>query len=411
MRFVILSQYYPPEVGAAQTRLHSFARTLLKLGHEVTVITALPNYPTGQVFRAYRSKAYVSEEIDGVPVRRSWILPVRHADFRRLLSYVTFQVASLPVVVQEIQRFRPDYLFVESPPTFLGLTGILVTRVFRIPFILNIADLWPDWAVQIGVLRSGGLFHKLGLFLEKKAYSEARFITVVVEEMRTILAEKGVPTSKVLFLPNGADPELFSPGDGPPRTASGKTVAERFAGRKLVLYAGTHGRYHGLDVALQAAEMLRGRSDIQFLFVGDGPEKDRLIQTSRTRGLTNVAFMDPVPLEHVADLLRLSTLALSVIQIPTRAAKILPAMSVGKPVVYAGFGEGARLVELARAGVVVPPRDPAALANAIVRIVDDPELARQLGQNGRRYIEGHLTWEALVSAWLKQLEERALVDT
>jgi glycosyltransferase involved in cell wall biosynthesis len=407
MRFLILSQYYPPEVGAAQVRLHNFAKVLVKLGHEVSVQTALPNYPAGRIFAGYRGKSYAREVIDGVAVERSWIYPVSTAGMRRMLAYGSFQLGSFWPLLKKIRTWKPDYLFVESPPLFLGLTAMALQRLTGVPFIFNVADLWPDWAVEMGVIEKDSVYYKLAHRLEHDTYRASAYVNIVVNNMKPALLDKGVPEDKILFLPNGVDLELFSPDNRPLQSKVAREVQRRYGDKRIVLYAGTHGKYHGLEVAIDAAAQLQRRQDILFLFVGDGAEKAHLIDYAGQHQVQNVAFYDPVPPEVVAELLQLSRIALSVIQIPTRAAKIFPAMASAKPIVYAGIGEGAELLEEAGAALVVAPRDAQGVAKAVEALLDDPSLAAALGCRGRRYVEDHLSWQALVDKWLEQLKRES----
>ena len=399
MRFLLLTEYYPPEVGAAQTRLAATARCLREAGHEVLVVTALPNYPKGRVFDAYRGRRTVSEAIDGITVRRTWVHPHRGSDARRLLTYLSFQASSLPVVMTEVRRRRPDYLLIESPPLFLGLTGILLRRLLGVPYIFNVADLWPDWAVAMGAVRAGGLQHRVAARLESWIYRRAAAVTAVTRNIGEAIRAKGVDSARILFLPNGVDLEAYDGTPQPSRLAA--QLAAR--GEPIALYAGTLGTYHGLDVALDAARLLQNQSPVRLVFVGDGAERDRLQEQARSAGLDNVEFHDPVPVAEIPALLAAASVALSVIRIPTRAAKVMPAMAAGKPIVYSGAGEGADLVREAGAGLVVPPGEPEALADAIARVIADPALAARLGRAGRRYAGEHLSWRALVRDWSDQL--------
>ncbi len=406
MRFLFLTQYYPPEVGAAQTRLHNIAKGLRKLGHEVRVITAMPNYPKGEVLPNYQGLRYFREVIDGIPVERTWIVPTRDIGMRRLLSYASFQWSSFWPLLRAARKWKPNYILVESPPLFLGLSAIALKRLVKVPFIFNIADLWPDWAVEMGLLRKGSLYYAIARWLENWIYRESMWINIVVLEMQKALEAKRVLEEKILFLPNGVDTELFSPEPRPLKSALAQELYDRYQGKHLVLYAGTHGKYHGLEVAIEAAKLLEPRGDIQFLFVGDGAEKQHLMEYSQERRAGNVEFREPVPPQVVAELLQISSIALSVIQIPTRAAKVFPAMAAGKPVVYAGIGEGADLIRKAQAGLVVHPKDSHALAEAVRTLVEDSHLAQTLGRNGAHYVRRYYDWSMLVSRWLSELQKK-----
>lgn len=405
MRFLVLSQYYPPEIGAPQTRLAAMVREMKNLGHDVEVVTAMPNYPKGRIFPEYRGRFYLREELDGVRVHRVWLYPSTGAGLRRILNYMSFTGTCLAPL---LCLSRPDYVFVESPPLFLSVPGYLMARRWRAKMIFNVADLWPDSVRELGLMKDG-LALGLAARLEEWTYRVADRVNAVTEGIRsTLIEKKGVPPAKVLFLPNGVDTQLFKPRPADDALASRLGLA----GKKLILYAGTLGYAQGLEVALEAAATLRDETDILFVFVGGGSEVGSLKLLAEKWSLPNVVFLDPVPPEEVA---RLYSLALagfaSLRNLPlfegARPSKIFPIMASGVPVIYSGAGEGARLIEAAQAGIVTPPEDSRALAGAVRLLAQNPDLAARLGRNGRAYAEKHLTWSTLVANWLRELSEES----
>jgi glycosyltransferase involved in cell wall biosynthesis len=300
---------------------------------------------------------------------------------------------------------KPDYIFVESPPLFLSLTGYLASRRFGVPFIFNVADLWPDSVRQLGLMKEGPLL-RLAEGLERWSYRQAHFVTAVTEGIQKILLEeKQVPAHKVLYLPNGVDTERFRPL--PPDLELAREL--NLEGKKVVLYAGNHGYAHGLEVALQAARLLP--EEVVLVLIGDGSEKPRLQQMAQEMQLSNVRFLDPKPPEYITRLYSLAVAGLSTLRDSplfemTRPVKIFAGMSCAKPILYTGRGEGARLIEAAQAGLVSPPEDAQALAQHIRTVVENPSLAAELGQNGRRYVEAHLSWSSLIQNWLYQLQSQ-----
>lgn len=400
MKFLILTQYYPPEVGAGQVRLQSTVDQLLALGHDVEVVTALPNYPSGRIFEGYRGRFYGREDDGRLTIHRVWLYVALGAGLDRLVSYLSFAGTS---AVGLIRSERPDVIFVESPPLFLGLTGWLAARAWRRPWILNISDLWPDSIRALGVMNEG-LALTMAEQLERFIYRRADLITAVTDGIEAELVNsKGVPKERILFLPNGVDAELFRPR--PPDD----NVRERFGidHRRVVLHAGTMGFAHCTDAILDAAEILRER-DVLFVLAGDGSDRERTELRARERGLTNVLFLGAVPLHAVANLYSVALAGLATLRdLPlfegARPAKVLPCLASGKPIVYSGRGEGARLVSEAEAGIVVEPEDGAAIAKAIERLLDEPGLAARLGDNGRRLAVERFAWRALVGDWLEQL--------
>jgi colanic acid biosynthesis glycosyl transferase WcaI len=403
MKFLILTQYYPPEVGAAQTRLSALAQELVNQGHNTEVVTAFPNYPTGEVFPEYRNRWFHSEKIDGVTVYRTWVYASSGVGVRRVLNYGSFLATSL---LGLYKASRPDWIFVESPPPCLALSAILASRVWGVPVIVNVADLWPDAICALGLMQDGFFLRRLE-GLERFVYRRARFINAVTEGIRSrLIKAKGVAPDKVTFLPNGVDTDLYRP------LPSDEGLLEELGlyGKRIVLYAGTHGYVHGLEHVLESARILRSEG-IHFLFVGDGSEKPRLLRRSQELRLKNVTFLNPVPPSQIPRYCSISVCGLvTQRKVPlfevNRPAKTFPMMACAKPIVFSGEGEGARLVAQARAGLVVTSEDPPALASAIRKISENAPLAQELGHNGRKFVQANLTWCALVPEWLEQLRVR-----
>ena len=396
-RFLILTQHFPPEVGAAQTRLHAFAKQLQAHGHEVRVVTALPNYPRGEVFPEYRNMRVVREQIDGLHVTRTWIRPATGRNvLKRLLGYWSFAISSLPACMREP---KPDFIFVESPPLFLGITAYVCSRLRRVRFILNVADVWPGSARELGIVRSRLLLW-FGERLERFLYRTAYRVTVQTNGVRSYIGAI-VGVAKVMVFYNGVDTSEFLPRE----TASVPWVGPR---ESAFLFAGTLGYAHCWDVILEAAELLRSRSDIVFLLVGDGPEKARLVEQSQNKSLENIRFVERRPVSEMPVLFascRATVIPLRRGELlkTTRPSKVFPALACESPVIFGGEGETAQLLLENRCGIVVPPEDGPAFAEAVVRLADHPEEARALGRRGRALVEREYGWDTLVQAWLNQL--------
>lgn len=399
MRFLVLTQYFAPEMGAAQLRLAAMIRELRAAGHEVEVVTAMPNHPTGRIFPEYVGRVYRREERDGVVVHRVWLYASVGAGGRRMANYLSFVLTSL---VGLAAARRPDFVFVESPPLFLSFPALLVARLRGARVIYNVADLWLDAAVELGILRPGPVLRFARAF-ERWTLRHVDFVTTVTEGLRSRLLAKGVAPDRLLFLPNGVDTELFAPREAD--AALGRALG--LDGRHVVVYAGTHGYSHGLDVVLSAAPLLRDER-VTFVLIGDGSEKAALMERAARERLDNVRFLDPGDPAYVARLYSLCVAGLSTLRSTplfdaTRPVKIFSIMAAGKPVLYSGSGEGARLVETAAAGIVVPAEDPAALAASVRRVIGSPAAAAAMGRSGRAFVERHFSWQTLVHAWLSSL--------
>ncbi len=385
--------------------MSSLAAELKRQGHDVRVVTALPNYPTGRIFDGYRGRLFVREVREDIPVFRSWVYPAGSARFvPRLTNYLTFCISSFMAFVW---MGNPDIIFVDSPPLFLAVTAWLLAAMKRARWVMNVSDLWPDAVAESGLVNSPFLL-RLARKLESFLYRHADFVGTVTEGIVKILREdKHVPPEKILFLPIGVDTQLFRP-----RLADEALLDEhQLAGRSVFIFAGTLGHAQGLPLLLDAADLLRERRDIALVLVGDGPVKSELRAQRDQRKLSAVFFIEPVALNEMPRWWSVARAALvplkdHVVHQSARPSKALPAMASGVPVIFSGCGEMARIIANADAGMVVPPEQPKAMVECILRLTDDPSLARQLGENGRRLCEREFSWQTVVHRWLSEIPAR-----
>lgn len=399
MRVVFLTQYYPPEVGAPQIRLSSIAKQLRRAGHDVEVVTALPNYPEGKVFPSYRGRIVLTELIDGVRVHRTWVVAARGRGLARLVNYLSF---TFSCVLGLLRCRKPTHVLIESPPLFLAIPGILYARCRRASVTFNVADLWPDAAVDLGAIRPGPLV-SVARVIESAAYRYSDQVTAATEGIRTtITTEKGVESNKVVLLPNGADVDLYSPDRGDPAVWDRLGIPQE----PTFLFAGTQGLAQGLHHVIAAAQIAAASGvPMQLGFIGAGSDHERLIELADP---DVVWFRPPVPPAEIAALLPLTVAGVvSLLALPTnegaRPSKLFPIMAAGRPVLYCGSGEGARLVEESEAGLVVANSDVDGIARAMVTLVSDRALGDRLGANGRRFVTERLSWASVTQQWLETL--------
>ena len=396
MRLLILSQYYAPEIGAAQTRLAALARALIRRGHEVEVVTAMPNHLFGRTLAGYRSRVYMREEIDGVRVHRTWIYAATGTGGRRIASYLSFAGTSL---IGLLRARRPDAIFVESPPLFLSVPGWITAKLRRVPLIFNVADLWPDAVRELGVMNGGPLL-RAAEQLEAWTYRRATMINVVTDGIARRLREnKHVPVSKLRYLPNGVDIETFEP------RARSRELAQklRLDDRPVFLYVGTHGLAHALDHLIAAAAQV---PEALVLLVGAGTTKSTLVELARDQ--ENVRFVEPVPLAEMSEYFSLAyasivPLVRCEVNRGARPSKLFASLACGVPVIYSGEGEGAVIVADANAGLVVPPEDSRAIANAMRRLIDAPSERDEMAKRARDVAVERFAWPGIVDRWLASL--------
>jgi glycosyltransferase involved in cell wall biosynthesis len=390
VRILILTQYYPPETGAPQNRLSDLARRLKEFGHTVVILTALPNYPRGEIFRAYRGRLRMEEELAGIRVVRAWIYATKSKNFtQRLFNYFSFVLSSIALGFWKVGP--QEVVIVESPPLFLGISGFLLSFFKHARLVLNISDLWPDSAIAMGILNNRCLV-RLSRWLEEFLYRHSFLVTGqtrgIVENIRSRIADK-----KVALITNGVDVEAY--------TLAGASVDKEAIRREFGLgsefvvgYAGLHGLAQGLETVLHAARLVAGRANVTFVFFGDGPEKKNLTSLAQQLGLTNVLFFASEETRRMPAIIASFDLAL----VPLRRldlfkgalpSKMFEAMAAAVPIIVTIDGEARELVERAQAGIVVEPEDPEALATAILQLRNDPNRLKTLGVNGRDYVVEH----------------------
>lgn len=371
MRILLHTQYYPPEVGAPQNRLSDLARELQSLGHQVAVLTAMPNYPTGKIYPGYGGISR-RETLDGIPVHRAWILPsISRSLLPRLVSYFSFVLSSL-LVGLFLPKF--DLILTESPPLFLGISGYLLSRIQRARWIFNISDLWPASAVELGMIQPGSTGYKVGIALEKFLYSKAWLVT---GQSKTILADisRRFPGVNIYHLSNGVNVAQFAPVEN-------SQPAEKLR----VIYAGLHGLAQGLDQVLAAVALLRDMDHFEVLFIGDGPEKQKLTNMARSLGLEMVQFLEPLPKSRMPAVLSAADILIVPLKVQLTGAvpsKLYEAMAMAKPVVLVAESEAAAIVQEAKCGLVVRPGDVSGIADALRFLLTHSERRRKMGANGR----------------------------
>lgn len=401
---MFLTHYFPPEVGAPQSRLSELAKRMVGAGHRVVVVTGFPNYPTGIVPPEYRGRRMIDEEIDGVRVLRTPVYATPNKGFvRRILNHFSFAASSL-LAARGVGAV--DVIFVESPPLFIGFAALAYRRLKRAPFIFNVSDIWPESAVELGALRNRLAIRTAEAF-EMHLYRKAARVSVVTPGMVDRLAARGVPRDKLFLLTNGVDTSLFH--QTPPDAELARKLG--MDGRTVFLYAGTLGLAQGLDVVLEAAK-LTTNSKVLYVLAGEGAERDALMTKARTEQIENVLFLPNQPRSVMPALLNLAYATI----VPLKRldlfkaalpSKMFESMATERPIVASLWGEAAVLVESAECGIVVEAENAPQIADAVVKLTADPELAKSLGANGRRYVEEHFDRKEIALRFDRLLREVA----
>jgi glycosyltransferase involved in cell wall biosynthesis len=308
------------------------------------------------------------------------------------------------LILGSLMTRQPDVVVGTSPQFFCAVAAYCLSRIKRAPFVFEVRDIWPQSAIELGVLKNRRLIRVLEA-IEMHLYARAALIVPVAESTRAYLLSKGVPAEKIRVIPNGVDAQyLASAGIAPDDVRKRLGLQDKF----IVSYIGTHGMSHALDVVLRVAKRFSEDPGIHFLFVGEGAEKANLKRLAENLWLHNVTFLDEQPREDLLGFYRASDVSLVPLKRLPIFKKVLPSklfelMGTGCPVICSVEGEAARLVADAEAGLCIEPESSDALAVAINRLRAEPELRRQMGASGERFVKTHYLRRALAEKYLDAL--------
>ena len=393
MRVGILSQYFEPE---PVPRLTSLVRHLVEAGHVVEVLTAIPNWPGGSFYPGYRGTLIKEEERLGARVIRSYVWPYRGSiTWKRLLHYGSFVLSALRA---SHRLTRLDVLYVYHPPLTISLIACFIARRQAIPFVYDVQDIWPEAGLAAGALQPGRLYRFMSAWA-RWAYARATRITVIAPEFAEVVVKQGAAREKISVVPNWADDALYYPRmpDAGMRQLLG--LAEH---TRVVMYAGNLGSTHGVEIILQAAQLLKEHTHILFVFAGTGPEYDRMVYLKKKLDLTNVLFLGYVQparmpeLLSVADLLvvHLRKSASGAVSVPSR---MLAYMASGRPMLVASEGAPRALVERLACGIACEPENAEVLSESISYLLSHPEILKRMGENGRRHYLAEFAEDKIVN--------------
>ncbi len=400
MHILLVHQAFAALDEPGGTRHHELARYLAGRGHQVTIIASPVSYLTGSP----STLGGGARGEGGITVIRAYTYQALHKSFvHRVFSFFSFMASSF---FAGLGVKHVDLVWGTSPPIFQGATAWLLARLKRAPFLFEVRDLWPSFAIAVGVLKNPTLI-KMSLWLEGFLYRHADL--VVVNSPGYVAHVSGRGARRVELVPNGADPQMFDPID----PGAGFRSANRLEDKFVVLYAGAHGMSNDLGVALEAAKILQNEpasSEVMVVFLGDGKEKFALQKQAADMGLSNVLFLTPVPKDEMAAALAGADACLAILKPieeykTTYPNKVFDYMAAGRPVVLAIDGVIREVVETARCGVFAQPGDPAALAQAILQLAADRAASRRMGLAGRAYLEQHFSRSAVAEKLAGLMEE------
>lgn len=409
MKILVVHQYFLGKDDAGGSRWNQFSKYWAEAGHEVTILAGMVHYAKGTKAPEYKGRFLVREQIQpNVTVYRCHVSESYNKSFAgRAWAYASFTFSSLWAGI--FKADRPDVIVATSPPLTVAPTMWLLSRFHRVPAVFEVRDLWPESAIDTGVLTSKPII-AMSYKLEALAYRKARWINVLTPAFEeALVAKKGVSRDRISMIPNGADLDIMTPGpkDNEIRRRLG------LEGRFVVSYFGAHGRANKVGQLLDVAERLKDtHPDVRILLVGDGMEKAAIVEDARKRCLDNVIFVDSVPKEQVCDYINASDVCTAVLMKNDTFKTVYPNkvfdyMSCKRPTIIAIDGVARQLVEDAGAGLYAEPENPQAFIDALLKLKNDPALMQRMGEDGYRHASQHYSREGMARKYLALLERLA----
>jgi colanic acid biosynthesis glycosyl transferase WcaI len=387
MDILIVTPFYTPDLGPSAPLFQMLSMELVQLGHQVTVISAVPHYPTGKVNKQYQKKFITHSEENGVNVIRVRVPSLdRSKLFNRFFQYFFYQVGAALSTIR--QKF--DMVVFSNPALWIWMPFTITTVLRKKPAIFSIHDLYPNVGITLGVFKRKPVI-SLVTKIEQYVLGRSDFVRILSESFKPTMHSMGVSDEKLVLIYDWVDTELINPL--PHR--NGFSKEHNLDNKFVVMYAGNIGLSQSLDKVLEAAKLLEDHPDIHFALVGEGAARKDLIAQAQKQGIKNVTFIPFQPRERLADVLSTADISLVSLQLGVGCtalpSKTYSIFASGRPIL-ASVDDGcetADLVNKSRAGVCVKPEDPAELVKAILYLKENPQLCEEMGKNGRKWAEMH----------------------
>ena len=403
MNILFIHQHFATPNEPGGTRHFELAQHLIKKGHKITFICSTVSYLTGMCSSKHNGEFLVCENVDGINIIRTHNFSGLQESFKkRIISFLTFMVLS---AIGGLFVRKTDVVIASSPQIFVGLSGHFLSKIKRVPFLFEIRDLWPKFAIDIGVLKNP-LLIKLSVSLEKYIYKKVDYFIINSPGFYDHLEKSGIERKKIFLVPNGVDTKIFSPSDKHNWVRKELGLNEDF----VVLYSGAHGLANSLNTVIESARLLHCQSDIKIVFVGDGKEKRHLVQLGDKYKLNNVIFVDAQPKRKMPDFCNAADVCLAILKKldsfkTTYPNKLFDYMACGRPTILAIDGVAREVLERARAGEFVEPDNPQQLASTILKFYNNRDLIKEYGINARIYVEEHFDREKIAEKFNNILNE------
>lgn len=406
MRILFLSHYFPPEVNAPASRTYEHCRAWVEAGHEALVVTNVPNHPAGKIYPGYRNRLLQHHKVAGISVYRllTFLAPNRGV-VRRGLNYSFYL---LMAVLAAPFLPRVDIVVSTSPQFFCGLAGYFVSRIKRVPWVLEIRDLWPESIVAVGAARPS-LMLRWVASLARFAYRKADLVLCVTDSFRTAIMAEGIPADRIAVIKNGVDLGFYAPESIPDPGSVQIPGLGDIRGKFIAAYVGTHGMAHGLDTVLEAAALMRDVPDVLFLLVGDGAQREQLLRKRDSMQLGNVVMLEQQPKSMMPMIWAITGASLAVLRdeptfLSVIPSKIFESMAMQRPIILGVRGESQALVEQSGAGICIQPENARELAAAVRRLHENVEERRKMGEAGRRFVADNFDRKVLAARYLDLLK-------
>jgi len=394
MRITILYQYFMDTNAPGHSLIQDFAHHCVQQGHEVTVISGESGYMVKKVpTRSWLRRLYRAEDINGITVIRTYTYSEIHRSYAgRLMSFFSFSLSSLFGLLRSP---IPDLLLASSPPIFPMFSAWLACKIRKTPMVLEVRDLWPASAVELGILKSHTLIRMM-TWLEHFLYDRSAHIVTLTKGIQNNIISRGWPEKKITTITCSVDLTSMCTNQNLRESIRKKN---HWDNKQIILYFGAHGRANNLTVLLSAAKELMHHKNILFVLIGDGMEKEHLQNYATEHQLSNVQFLPATAKVNACAYINAADLCVATLQdiplfhgaIPT---KLIDYMACGKPVLIGIYGEAEDIVLKAQCGKVIAPDDHSAMARAIEQLLKNPKQLKTMGVNSRKYIESHSEWHS-----------------
>ena len=398
MHILFVTTYFDPDQGATSLLLSRLARQLHGRGHQITVLTTLPHYPLGRIQDGYRGQFIVTEDRNGIRVIQTWLWATPSPRIsRKFVSQISFMVTAS---LRGLSIPRPDVVLIEAQPVFTNLAGVFLSRLKRVPYILNISDLWPDHLLTVGAMTELHPVYRTARWLVDGTYRGAAGIVAASPAWAETIQKYIGSTDKIRVIYYGTDVERLRPG----LDAAAFRQKYQLGEGKLVTFIGTFATQYDFGAMLDAASRMREREDVRFLFMGGGSQSEAIRRRLAQGDLPNVQCFDwidyaEIPSAWAASHVTYWALRDQALYRGTIPAKLYEAMASGVPIAAAAEGVAANLIQEAGAGITVPFGDVAGLVSGIERLLDDAELYRKMSLSGRAYAERYFAYDRTAAAY------------